>query len=201
MTADPALSPRDDLAALTHARIMQGVASVLISGDGVTFRALAEASGVPERTVYRHFETKEAVFNAFWTWANERLGMPAAPRTAEELIDQVPALFAAFESGEPLVRAMLHDPHGRATRTAHAEARRDRLRAALKDVLGPLTAAERRRLLASAQALISAAGWETMKDYWGLTSAEAADAAQWAVRVLVAEARRGNRRSPKRRRK
>jgi AcrR family transcriptional regulator len=193
----PYTSARADLAALTQERIMRGLADLLTSGRDVPFRALAAASGVPERTAYRHYASKEALFSAFWRWLNERLGMPATPKSPQELIDQVPALFAAFESGEPLVRAMLHDPHGRATRLATTAARRTRLNTALEEVLEVIAPSDRTRLLASVQVLISAAGWETMKDYRGLTTAEAADAAQWAIRTLIAEAHRHGR-SPRR---
>lgn len=186
----PNVAPRADLATLTQNRIMQGLAGLLTAqGSDVTFRALAQASGVPERTLYRYYPSKEALLAAFWTWLNDRLGMPPPPRSPEDLIANIAGIFAAFAAGEPLIRAMLHDPHGRTTRLDHAEARRARLRTALQPVLAPLEARARRRLLATVQVLISAAGWETMRDYSRVTSEEATDAAQWAVATLIAEAR------------
>lgn len=185
----PITSPRLELANLTQSRIMQGLASLLTAGGDVTFRTVAEASGIPERTLYRYYPNKEALLAAFWIWLNERLGMPPPPRSPDELVSNIATIFAAFAAGEPLIRAMVHDPHGRATRLAHAEARRARLQAALEPVLAPLDAKARRRLLASVQVLISAAGWETMRDYSRVTSPEAADAAQWAVSALIAAAR------------
>jgi AcrR family transcriptional regulator len=182
-------SARADLAALTQARVMRGVAAIIEAGGDLTFKALSQASGVPERTLYRHYPTREAVLAAFWSWLNARLGMPPPPASAEALVASVPALFAAFEADERLVRAMLHDPQGRATRHAQAEARRARLLDALAEVLAPLDETGRRRLLASVQALASAATWESMKDNWGLSTEEAGDAAQWAIAALVAQAR------------
>jgi len=194
----PSASARTDLAVLTRERIMRGLADLLASASGdVTFRALSQASGVPERTIYRHYATKEAVFSEFWMWLNTRLGMPAPPKSPEDLVEQVPVVFAAFEAGEPLVRAMLHDAHGRATRLAHTEARRAKLRDALGDILVALEPADQRRLLSSIQVLFSAAGWENMKDYWDNTSDQAADAAQWAIRALIAQAQRKIRQSGK----
>lgn len=187
-------SPRDELAALTETRIMRAIAELIKEGKGeVTFSALAKASRVPERTIYRYFDTKDELFTAFWKWLNDQLGMPPPPATPAELVAQVPALFAAFESDEVLVRAMLHDAQGRATRMGKTAVRQAKLQTALAEVLVPLKPVERRRLLASVQALLSAAGWETMKDYCDTTSVEAADAAQWAIGVLIAEARRQSR--------
>jgi AcrR family transcriptional regulator len=190
MTDTPTVpSARADLAALTHDRAMHGVAAIIEAGDDLTFKALSRASGVPERTLYRHYPTREAVLAAFWAWLNARLGMPPPPVSAEALVGSVPALFAAFEADERLVRAMLHDPQGRATRHAQAEARRARLLDALAEVLAPLDATGRRRLLASVQALASAATWESMKDNWDLSAEEAGDAAQWAVAALIEQVR------------
>ncbi len=186
----PKADMRADLAALTEERVMQALASLLTAGAGeVTFRALANASRVPERTLYRYYPNRDQLFGAFWTWLNDRLGMPPPPSSPDELIAGITRIFAAFSADAPLIRAMLHDPQGRATRLAHSEARRKRLRTALEPVLEPLAAAERKRLVAAIQALISAAGWETMQDYCQLTSQEAAETAQWAVAALIAAAK------------
>lgn len=194
MTVELPNTARTDLASLTQGRIMHGLAGLLTSGTEVTFRNLAAAAGVPERTLYRHYPSKDALLAAFWIWLNDRLGMPPPPRSSKELIDGIAAIFGAFAAGEPLIRAMLHDPHGRATRLAHAEARRKRLQTALAPV--PIDATLRKRLLTALPALISAAGWETMQDYAGVTSKEAADAAQWAVAALIAAAQRPEKSSP-----
>jgi AcrR family transcriptional regulator len=190
MTVELPSPPRLELAGLTEERIMKGLSGLLTNGDEVTFRALSRASGVPERTLYRYYPSREALLAAFWTWLNDRLGMPAPPKSPQDLIASIAGIFAAFAADEPLIRAMLHDPQGRATRLAHGEARRARLRNALQPVLAPLEATARRRLLVSIHALISAAGWETMRDYGRVSSPEAADAAQWAVATLIAEAGR-----------
>lgn len=181
---------------------MRALAGLLTGGAAeVTFRTLASAARVPERTLYRYYPSRDALFAAFWIWLNDRLGMPAPPRSPDELIDGIARIFAAFSADAPLIRAMLHDPHGRATRQAHNETRRERLRTALEPVLAPLATAERKRLLAAIQTLISAAGWETMLDYGQLTAPEAAEAAQWAVAALIAAAQPARERAPKRRAK
>jgi AcrR family transcriptional regulator len=200
----PNSTARTDLASLTETRIMQGLAGLLTRGEDVTFRTLAESAGVPERTLYRYYASKEALLSAFWLWLNNRLGMPAPARSPDELVSNIAKIFAAFAAGEPLVRAMLHDPHGRATRLAQRDVRRQRLREALQPVLEPLDAVTRKRLLVATHALISASGWETMQDYGRVTSAEAADAAQWAVTALIAQAstsRRPTKSTVKRRKK
>jgi AcrR family transcriptional regulator len=186
-------SARAELASLTKDRIMAAVAALLRrSHEDVTFELVATESGVPQRTLYRHFANKDALFAAFWTWLNRALEMPDNPRTPDELVAHIPALFAAFDRDAPLVRAMLHNPHGRSTRQAHAEARRAKFRTALAEITDGLDAPIGGRLLVAVTAICSASGWETMKDNWELDGPPVAAAAQWAVKALIDEAR-GNR--------
>jgi hypothetical protein len=85
---------------------------------------------------------------------------------------------------------MMHDPHGRAVRLANADARRQKFSEALKPLIEMLPETEATRLLASVTVLCSATGWESMKDNWQLSGAAAAEAAQWAVKALIDDARR-----------
>jgi AcrR family transcriptional regulator len=185
----PPRSAREELAATTHERVMIALAAVLRADAEVTFDVLARASGVPVRTLYRYFPSKEALFAAFWPWMNERIEVPARPRTADEVISHIPELFAAFDRDEMLVRAMLHSPHGRQVRIANAAARREKFADALREVTTTLSPAATRRFLAAVTAICSASGWESMKDNWGLSGPAAAEAAQWAVHALINEAR------------
>jgi AcrR family transcriptional regulator len=182
-------SARAELAALTEERILRGLATLMVRGDEFTFERLAIGAGVPQRTLYRYFANKDALFSAFWPWVNRTIDIPARPTTPEELIEHIPGLFAAFERDEALVRAMLHHPHGRAVRIDNATARREKFRLALAELLAELAEPDAQRLLAGVTALCSASGWESMKDNWGLTGPAAADAAQWAVRALIDGAR------------
>jgi len=195
--ADPApkrLSAREELAALTHERIMNGLAVLLRRGEGeVTFAAVAEETGVPERTLYRYFASKEALFSAFWTWFGQKMEMPPKPTNLGQVVNHITALFAAFDREEPLVRAMLHDPHARAVRTANAQAQRSEFKSALRPLIVRLPPGDGRQLLAAVTTLCSASGWAAMKDSTGLSGKAAAEATEWAVRVLISEARRQSR--------
>lgn len=193
MTASAA---RLEFLALVDDRIMRAVSGLLQDGSGdLTFRRLSQAAGVPERTLFRYYPTKAELMAAFWKWMNARIEVPEQPSSPTELVEQIPELFAAFEADERLVRAMLHDPNGREVRLAHAPERRKRLRVALEDLLSDLEPGLQEKLLASVQILASAAGWESMKDNWNLTSDQAASAAGWAVGALLGAA--GGRGSPR----
>jgi AcrR family transcriptional regulator len=192
MTASqlPRPSARDELSALVRARIMMGVAELIEANAGdFTFRELAAASGVPERTVYRQYPSKERLLAEFWDWLNrEHLKLPPPPKSVDELLAQIPLVFATFDRNEPLIRAMLRDAQGRMLRLAQAEGRRTELRAALRVALQGLPPSRQKKVLAGVRLLTSAAGWETLKDLGGLSGPEAAEAAQCSVRALLAQA-------------
>lgn len=187
----PAHSARETFADLTRAKIMSGVAQLIEAEAGdFTYRALAQQSGVPERTLYRHFPSKDLLLKEFWIWLNrERLALPPAPTSLDELLEQIPVLFATFDRSEPLVRAMLRDPETRALRLANANARLAQLGAALADVTKGASPSLRKKFVACTRLLTSLAGWETFKDLGALTGTEAASAAQWSVRALLAHIR------------
>lgn len=167
---------------------MRGVATLLRSGMGdVTFEAVSKASGVAQRTLYRRYANKDALFDAFWDWLNALIEAPEPPQDEQTLIAYVPRLFAAFDRDEALVRAMLHTPHGQATRLAHAAARRAKFETSLAAVTAGLDAQTARGRVAAIAALCSATTWETLKHEWGMTGPEASRAVQAAVAALVGE--------------
>lgn len=155
-----------------------------------TLDAIAREAGIERRTVFRHFATREALLADFWEWINHRLAPRALPASLEELIAAPREAFAQFDGEEGVVRGSLHTPAGRAMRMAVVPERRRAFRKALREAVRTATPAERRRLEAVVHALYSAAAWETMRDYAGVTGEEAGEAASWAIAVLVDAVRR-----------
>ena len=177
----------------TRLRILEAMADVLADEEveEVTVPLVAMRARVSVRTVYRHFPTKEALFDAFGEWGAEhlRLTLMSYPETLEELREMAPALYRGYEDRAPLMRALL----SRRGQEIRARTRRSRLRTfekAMREVTAALGPAERRRVLAVVYLLVSAPAWQAMRDQWGLDGVEAGEAAAWAVGVLVGELRR-----------
>ena len=146
----------------TRLRILEAMADVLADEEveEVTVPLVAMRARVSVRTVYRHFPTKEALFDAFGEWGEEhlRLVFLSYPETLEELREMAPALYRGYEDRAPLMRALL----SRRGQEIRARTRRSRLRTFEK----------------------------AMRDQWGLEGEESGKAAAWAVRVLTDELRR-----------
>src|SRR5262245_59461853 len=104
MTAMKSVALSEARAELVRGRVLAGVAALLEGGDSLTFAAVAAAAGVPERTVYRHFPTREALLIALYEWANARLGGGSErPTDAEGFSRFVRQAFPGFDSLAPVV--------------------------------------------------------------------------------------------------
>jgi AcrR family transcriptional regulator len=182
----------------TRERILAAVAAHMRRDQHADFTldTIARDAGVERRTLFRHFATREALLEAFWVWINERVTARTLPASLDELLAAPRETFARFDDEDLVIRASLHTQAGRAMRMAAIPARRQAFRDALHDATRGASAADRRRLEAAAHALYSASAWEAMRDYAGITGAEAGDAAAWALAILVDAVRGG---APRRR--
>ena len=184
---------REAQALETRERILGAVAAWLrddAHGE-FTFDAIAELAGIERRTVFRHFETRDALLEAFWTWINVRVAPQTLPQTLDELVEGPRRTFPKFDEEDGVIRGSLHTREGRAMRMGAVEARRDAFRRALRDATRGAGVAERRRLEAVAHALYSAAAWESMRDYAGVDGKQAGDAASWALAILTHAVQQG----------
>jgi AcrR family transcriptional regulator len=192
----PSVSLPDARAALVRGRILEGMSAVLAQGDAPTFANVARAAGVPERTLYRHFPTREALLSGMFDWANERLGFHGElPTSREEVSALVRRVFPGFDSLSPVIHELLVAPEGRTARLSNKGARQRAALAVVRDAAGALDRTAARHVAAVVQVLTTAAAWQALRDYWDMSGAEAAEASALAVELLLEGARaRGKRR-------
>jgi AcrR family transcriptional regulator len=178
----------------TRQRIFEAVSEVLADDtvQELTIPLIARRARVAVRTVYRHFPTREALFDAWVDWADEslRLLMHSYPETLAGLRELAPALFQTYDDNEQLVRGVLNHPAALELRRRSRRRRRGQAERALEEVTAALRPEDRRRASAVIYLLISAPAWQAMREQSGLSGAEAGEAAAWAVRVLTDELRR-----------
>lgn len=183
---------REAQAEATRERILAGVEALIIAEPEAdfSFEALAAASGVNRRTIFRHFPDKAALLAAFWTRANKRLGACHWPETEADLTALPPVLFAALDKIEPIVRAAHASGPARDMRLQANAERQAAFRTALAEIAAGLPAERARALEAAVQLLFSATAWLTIKDYWNLSGQQAGEAAARAIDALLEAARR-----------
>jgi AcrR family transcriptional regulator len=184
---------RDAQAKATSEQILAAVATLIESGTEPTYAAIAKQAGVQERTVYRHFPSKEELYEKFW-WmvVDARLGRTGYDAsTLDELLRDVKATFTAFDGSAALVTEMLHSRHGLAIRLRTNDRRTAMFQRVVQSELPDANAATRRRAAAVTQLLYSGMAWHTMRAYWDMDAKEAIESVEQALRGMFAGLRRG----------
>ena len=173
----------------TRERILDALADVLTEHGGATVPAVAERAGVSERTVYRHFPTRDDLFSGLFAWVmqlspGER---PTAP-SLDGLVEVVREMFPRFDRRPEVIRALNSNDVGREMRKNRAGYRRKNVRDALAPSLDGVDAETRRRVEAVVHLVSSSTGYLHLHDFWDMSADDAADTVEWAVRALVSAA-------------
>lgn len=143
-----------------------------------------------ERTVYRHFPTKDTLEAAVWRWIVEHLTQAELTASSEdELVDAMRRSFTGFDTGAGLIEAMLHSPQGLAIRQSQQTARRAMFERCARSAVPAASEETCTSLAAMLQLLYSATAWEQLRSFWGMDAQTAADVVESAIRLLLAGAR------------
>lgn len=135
----------------------------------LTNAAIAERAGISERTVYRHFATRDALLDALAAEVMQRLGSPAAPATVAGLLDYPAELFASFEAQADLTRAALSSDIFPRMRDGPAAQRWVGLQKILAAALPGLPQAERAMAAANLRYLLAATTWHYYRHQFGFS--------------------------------
>ena len=104
---------RQKQAQATRALIVEGLGRVLARPDAgdFTMADVAKEAGVAAATVFRHFESREALFDAYVEESGQRFKLtPKLMTSFEELPEVIRHLFAFYEANAELFRAAMSTP-------------------------------------------------------------------------------------------
>lgn len=171
----------------TRDRILDAVIDQMGDADAgeLTIAQVAARAGVTERTVYRHFGTRDALVQAVWPKMQRHVGSRGFPGSARALVGTPLHLFPKFDAAEGVVRASVYSEAGREVRLRANDERQAAMRACVQDALPDLSPEVRTRRAAIVQLIDSAFGWSVLRDFWGMDGAEAGQAAAEAIAVLL----------------
>jgi len=178
---------RQQYAAQTRERILDAAIAGLKEGDleGLTIAKVAKDACVTERTVYRHFQTREDLIKAVWPRMGARIGISGLPQTVEALLAAPSRIYPLFDAEAGLVRASMYSQAGREIRATGNSARHQAMTSLVAQARPELDEQARRRRAAVIQMIGSSHGWACFKDYWGMDTEEAARAAEEAIAILL----------------
>jgi AcrR family transcriptional regulator len=186
-------SIRQHYMAQTRDRILEAAMTAIRKEglEALTIAQVAKDAGITDRTVYRHFQTREDLLKAVWARMQSRIGLGGFPQTVEGLLAAPAALFPRFDAQEGAVRASMYSQAGREVRASANRERQQAMQACVAQALPELDEAARRRRAAVIQMIGSSHGWACLKDYWGLDTDQAARAATEAIAILLGQTTEG----------
>src|SRR3954451_8709998 len=127
------ISLREQHAQATRERILAAVADLLEEGrlHELTMPAVAKASGISLRTVYRYYPTREQLLEAAGRWIGSELLGQGYPRSLDDVADTFENGCREFDRHPGLVRALALSRLGREVRAPRRGERVDAIRDAL----------------------------------------------------------------------
>jgi AcrR family transcriptional regulator len=170
--------------------ILEAVAEEINSGkgDGISMAEVAERARISLRTLYRHYPTKEALMESFWTqYVGQILSLTDDPLPPERLGAWAKDTFASFETHREMFKALLTTGPGRDVRAATMHRRRRMITGSLETVTARLDPESAKRIHALIHVLVSVGAWQGMSDNWGLHGKESGSAVAWAVDLILRE--------------
>lgn len=151
----------------------------------MTARAVARQARISERTVFRHYATRDELLDAVAAEVIRKLAIPAPPATLEELLAYPARLFGGFEAGAGLARAAIHSELFHRIRGTASAARWSAIQKLL-DAGFPRVPARRRKLAAAnIRYLLSASSWNYYRSFFGFTAQETVDVVESAIRDIL----------------
>jgi AcrR family transcriptional regulator len=200
MTAS--LSLREKQLDLTREAILEAFAAEVVEGglDDLSFRRVAERAGVSQRTVFRHFPTREELIDGFNQYVYRRVGLSPSDTRGMELGDVMRFFFNCFDENERLMRALTSTQVGRDLSNSGRAERVQMLERMIRPNTSHLPPQERKRALAIFSHLFTRAAWMRFKDDFGIDGIEAGEAVAWAMETLLEDLKRRNQRAKEKQR-
>jgi AcrR family transcriptional regulator len=182
---------------VTRERILGAVADLLEAGraDELTVPAVAEASGVSLRTIYRYYPTREELLEAAGRWIGDELLRHPYPSDLDEVADRYQEGAKDFDQRPGLVRALAFSQLGQHVRGYRRRERLEAIGRALRQELTNLGESELRQAEAVLAYLHNMLAYTTLREETGLSGDEIGEAIGWAIRTLIADLRKRNRHS------
>lgn len=184
MSTAKTLSLADRQTDLTR-RLILDTASTLLertSLGGLTVRAVAKQANISERTVFRYFATREEFLDGLADAVREKMALPPAPSTVEELLAAPRALFTRFEAVRELTRAALHTDLFHRMRETQAKVRWTAVQAIVGGLAPRRSERERRLASANIRFYLAASTWHYFRFYFRFNLEDSIACAELAIR-------------------
>jgi AcrR family transcriptional regulator len=182
----------------TRRAILDALADVIAHSGATRFsvQEVADRAGVTHRTVYNHFPTREALNDGLAVHVEEELAKIAELRDATlnlaKLVPAVAELYRVVAKRASHVRAYVMLMIASRAPAKVTSDRTKLFERIIEDEAGPLPAGAARLVTASVRMFLSSTAWHLLTEHQGLSNEDAARAAQWATKTLLAAVANGD---------
>ena len=168
-------------------RILQGA-----NVTQVTIADVARAAEITERTIYRHFPTREDLLEACWRRALRTAlrGDTSEVETLDKMLALTREAFRIFDQHEGIVRALIESPEGREVRKRPGQQRLQALERAFGKILADVPGDLVKTVALATHAIASTPVWAHLRDQCGLDGEQAGDLVTLAIKLMVEGAKR-----------
>lgn len=154
--------------------------------EGFSMPAIAEASGVSLRTLYRYFPTRDDLLAEAGAQIKERMGLSDAVASAVEIPASFWANSARAARHPRLARALIASSAGRSARKATRSNRVSAIENAMKELTVGLPQGRGEEAVGVIAYLCSSNSWVTISEETGMSSLTARRSVVWALETLLA---------------
>lgn len=195
MATTTAADPR---AERSRERIMSALADVVAEQgvSGFSVQEVADRAGVSHRTVYRHYDSREALLDGYARWLDERLvasGGVTGVDDAGSIPSGVETTFRLFDELGALVEALVVVSLATRSHVARRDERTEEFRQTLEagDVLAHLSEGDAEVVTALIRTIATSNTWFLFRHEHDIDGERAGRAVAWALRTLIEELRSG----------
>lgn len=191
---EPALRTRQT--ELTRDLVMEALAEVIVEKGLTDFSVqdVAERAGVSQRTIYRHFETRDAMLDALVGWVEERvsaLGGMALPEDVDQVVPALRAKFRALDEVAPIATAVLKLDMASRDHSQQSDRSAQAIRGALAGTTTHLPPDVAEMVIAVIRQIASSRTWLALHEEADVDGVWSADVVAWVVETLLEELKGG----------
>lgn len=191
-TKHPSL--REQLNEKTREVILDAMVDLLGESGSFDFSVFetARRAKMSPRTIYRHFPTREDLFEAMSAHVNKRVGFAGYPTTPDGVVALARKLFPAFDQNEKLILAQINSRIGQTFRDHARKGRARAMQTAVDSIAPNLPEDLRVEMTAICHCLLSSDSWNRMRNDFGLDGKRSGEAVAWALEVMFEAIARKN---------
>lgn len=173
----------------TRDHILITVAKIISEGHILDFsvKEVADRAGVSYGSVYRHFPTRESLLEGLYQLTSEYVAekAPFLPQSLDEIPIMAKKTFEVFEERKDIVQAFTIALAANNVQPQIRNERDQKIQQMIMESNPQLTPEATKEVAAVICHLMSSLTWVTLKQRFGLTSQEAAEAMSWSIEALI----------------